>query len=481
MSEIKVNKISPKQTCTTVTLGDSGDDFVVATGANLKTAAVKDTAGNVIVSRCGSNITIGSSGAAIALACGATQTGFGRTGTVDWDTTKITADPNPAVSGVGYFADTSSAAFTVTLPAAPSAGDIVALSDYTGTWGTNNITVGRNSSNINGAASDLILNGNNTTATLIYVDGTEGWRVIDTGSLSEVNVALYVAATGGTITTFGDYKIHTFTGPGTFTVCSVGNPLGSTTVDYIVVAGGGGGGYDSAGGGGAGGFRESHSTPVSGCYTASPLATPTGIPVSVTTYPVTVGGGGSAGTGPGGSRSQNGSNSVFSTITSAGGGAGASDAGTPNALAISGGSGGGGGRNTPGASGNTPPTSPPQGQNGGCTGAPGDNKNGGGGGATQAGFGSNPSVGGAGATTSISGSSTSYAGGGGGSRPAADGSPDPTQMLGGLGGGGNGGAGTSATAGSANTGGGGGGGPGNSPTCGAAGGSGIVIIRYKYQ
>ena len=127
MSEIKVNKISPKQTCTTVTLGDSGDDFVVATGANLKTAAVKDTAGNVIVSRCGSNITIGSSGAAIALACGATQTGFGRTGTVDWDTTKITADPNPAVSGVGYFADTSSAAFTVTLPAAPSAGDIVAL------------------------------------------------------------------------------------------------------------------------------------------------------------------------------------------------------------------------------------------------------------------------------------------------------------------------------------------------------------------
>jgi hypothetical protein len=48
---------------------------------------------------------------------------------------------------------------------------------------------------------------------------TEGWRVIDTGSLSEVNVALFVAATGGTITTCGDYKIHTFTGPGTFTVC----------------------------------------------------------------------------------------------------------------------------------------------------------------------------------------------------------------------------------------------------------------------
>jgi hypothetical protein len=478
MSEIKVNKISPKQTCTTVTLGDSGDDFVVATGANLKTAAVKDTAGNVIVSRCGSNITIGSSGAAIALACGATQTGFGRTGTVDWDTTKITADPNPAVSGVGYFADTSSAAFTVTLPAAPSAGDIVAVQDYAGTWETNNLTLGRNGSNIGGVAADVTLSTSNQSITLVYVDATRGWQTVN-DSTQNVDGAQFIVATGGTITCCGDYKIHTFTGPGSFCVSCAGNACGSNTVDYLVVAGGGGGGFDSGGGGGAGGFRESHSAPVSGCYTASPLATCTGITLTTTTYPITVGGGGSAGTSPGGSRSQNGSNSVFSTITSAGGGAGASDQGTPNALAISGGSGGGGGRNTPGASGNTPPTSPPQGQNGGCTGAPGDNKNGGGGGATQAGFGSNPSVGGAGAGTNINpatgetcGAVQYYAGGGGGSRPAADGSPDPTQMLGGLGGGGNGGAGTSATAGSANTG---------SPACGAAGGSGIVIIRYKYQ
>jgi hypothetical protein len=85
------------------------------------------------------------------------------------------------------------------------------------------------------------------------------------------------AATGGTITCCGDYKIHTFTGPGTFCVSCAGNPCGSNTVDYLVVAGGGGGGDDSGGGGGAGGFRESHSAPVSGCYTASPLATCTGI------------------------------------------------------------------------------------------------------------------------------------------------------------------------------------------------------------
>ena len=51
----------------------------------------------------------------------------------------------------------------------------------------------------------------------------------------------FIAATGGTITTCGDYKIHTFTGPGTFT-CSVQVILQDQSVDYLVVAGGGGGG-----------------------------------------------------------------------------------------------------------------------------------------------------------------------------------------------------------------------------------------------
>jgi hypothetical protein len=234
MSEIKVNKISPKQTCTQVTLGDSGDTFTIPAG--------------------------------VTLTNNGTATGFGPTGAVSWNTTKITADPNPAVSGVGYFADTTSAAFTVTLPAAPSAGDIVALSDYTGTWGTNNITVGRNSSNINGAAADLVLNANNTTATLIYVDATEGWRVIDTGSLSEVNVPPeFVVATGGTITTCGDFKIHSFTGPGTFTVTCAGNSAGSNKADVLIVAGGGGGGTDLAGGGGGGRWFREGKAPMN-CY-----------------------------------------------------------------------------------------------------------------------------------------------------------------------------------------------------------------------
>ena len=447
MSEVKVNKISPRTNCGTVTLGDSGDTFSIPAG-----------------------VTLTNSG---------TATGFGPTGAVSWNTTKITADPNPAVSGVGYFADTTSAAFTVTLPAAPSAGDIVALSDYTGTWETNNLTVGRNGSNINGAASDLILNADNTTATLIYVDGTEGWRVIDTGSLSEVNVQLYVAATGGTITTCGDYKTHIFTGPGTFTVTCAGNSQGSNSVDYLVVAGGGGGGSatvnnGSTGGGGAGGLRTS-----------------TAFPVTATTFPITIGGGGAGGPiTQFASFGANGVDSVFSTITSAGGGGGGGSWSAPT-CGKSGGSGGGGANLAPGGSGNTPPTSPPQGNPGGDAATPNSTVGGGGGGATAAGTTGTPTQAGNGGTgtdvTPIFGpglpNSGVYAGGGGGGvyGPAGQ----PLVGAGGPGGGGAGGPVPARTGnpGTINTGGGAGGGspsPSNDAS-GGAGGSGIVIIRYKYQ
>jgi len=461
MSEIKVNKISPKQTCTQLTLGDSGDTIIIPAGA-----------------------TITNNG---------TATGFGRTGTVNWDTTKKTSGFN-AVNGVGYFCDTTGGAFTVTLPAAPSAGDIVAFSDYTGTWETNNITVGRNSSNINAAAADLILNANNTTATLIYVDATEGWRVIDTGSLSEVNVPLYVAATGGTITTCGDFKIHTFTGPSTFTVTSAGNSLGSTTVDYLVVAGGGGGaGRDVSGGGGSGGFRVSNSYGIP-APTMSPLSNPTGISVSVQGYPISVGGGGAGGICAC-SQGSDGSNSVFSTITSTGGGAGGySNPGPANP----GGSGGGSYRGTiTNGLGNTPPTSPPQGNNGGIAGASIINCNGGGGGggAGAVGFsGQTVGPGGGGIGSFVSPSFAVacagtpgpapgvryFAGGGGGTqhRNQSPASPGP----GGAGGGGAGAipSGGNGNAGTTNTGGGGGASRG-APANGGAGGSGIVVIRYKFQ
>src|SRR6056300_747586 len=98
---------------------------------------------NQISSQCGSTLTIGQSGDTVTLACGATQSGFGRTGTVDWDTTAKTS-AFTTVSGNGYFVNTTSAAITVTLPASPSGGDIVSVKDYAQTFATNNCTIARN-------------------------------------------------------------------------------------------------------------------------------------------------------------------------------------------------------------------------------------------------------------------------------------------------------------------------------------------------
>jgi hypothetical protein len=447
----------------------------------LRTDTIQNSNTSTIITQTNSTtITIGTTGQTVALASGATSSGFGATynGAVNWDTTAKTTGFT-AVSGVGYFCNTTSSAFTVTLPASPSAGAIVAISDYANTFATNNLTVARNGSNIAGTASNSVLSTSGVSVTFVYVDSTQGWIVTDSGNRSDLPQPTFIVATGGTITTSGDYKIHTFTGPGTFTVSSVGNPVGGPNIaDYMVVAGGGGGGGgNGGGGGGAGGFREGKSSPAPS-YTASPLVAPAGITVTATAYPITVGSGGTFGApsstgGPG-------NNSVFSTITSAGGGGGGlSDAPAINGLSGGSGSGGGSLSSTPGSggAGNTPPVSPSQGNPGGYglgQNAVGRN-GGGGGGATVAGSPA-PSIpvagaGGNGATTSISGSPTAYAGGGGGGALCGVGG------AGGTGGGGSfGGSGT----GVANSGGGGAGNPTGNPSPGS-GGSGIVVIRYKYQ
>ena len=442
---------------------------------------------NQISSQCGSTLTVGQSGDTVTLAAGATQTGFGRTGTVDWDTTAKTAS-FIAVSGNGYFVNTTSGAITVTLPAG-SAGDIVGISDYASTFQTNNVTITPNGTDkINGINSNAILSTQGIAVSLVYVDSTRGWKSV-TGSDNDTSGVSFITATGGTITCCGNYKTHTFTGPGTFCVSSISNLDANNEVSYLVVAGGAGGGSSqygcagcgaTGGGGGAGGFRESKSGV--DCYSASPLEGSTNISVTATSFPITVGGGGAG--GPNGSDGTPGVNSTFSTITSAGGGGGGRDG--PNRVGAAGGSGGGGGgerTGTCGGAGNTPPVSPAQGQPGGNGGglAPSYGA-GGGGGATVAGSQGNPTFptgnGGAGATTSISTSPTSYAGGGGGGNYANTGAPS-----GGTGGGGVGanGPNVEATTGTDNTGGGGGGAAGGTYPEGKAGGSGIVIIRYKFQ
>src|SRR6056300_1096407 len=174
-----------------------------------------------------------------------------------------------AVAGEGYFVDTTSTAITVTLPASPSAGDVVVLKDYARTWGTNAVTIA--STTFDGVSNNPSFSTEGQTVTLVYMDGTKGWSLINEDTTTGLG-AVFITATGGTVTTSGDYKVHTFTGDGCFVVSCGGNVGGSNSVDYLVVAGGGSGGTGNGGGGGggAGGFRESHLTPVSGCYSASP-------------------------------------------------------------------------------------------------------------------------------------------------------------------------------------------------------------------
>ena len=442
---------------------------------------------NAIEPQCGTTLTVGASGDTITFPTGTTivnngsQTGFGRTGTVDWQTGSIKTGTFTAVNGEGYFVDTSSGVSTANLPAG-SAGAIVSFADYTRTFQTNNLTITPNGSEkIGGIASNFVALTEGQSITLVYVDATEGWINTAESTGQAGLVAAFIVATSPCVATVGDYKIHTFTGPGTFCVSCAGNPLGSGSVDYMVVAGGGGGGGEnssnaSGGGAGAGGYRES-SGAASGCYTASPLgAGVSALPVSVQGYSIAIGGGGTGGVGSS-SYGTNGAISTFSSITSAGGGFGGSRAPGPS-VGNPGGSGGGGGLNATGGTGNTPPVSPPQGQTGGG-GTPATSAAGGGGAGAVGGCAPSSSVagpGGAGATTSINATPTARAGGGGGGG----------QSTGGTGGTGGGGAGANGnangTAGADNTGGGGGGAYDTSGgSTGGAGGSGIVIIRYKFQ
>jgi len=285
------------------------------------------------------------------------------------------------------------------------------------------------------------------------------------------NEGNFLSATGGTVTTDGDYKVHTFNSSDTFEVTQAAT-LGSE-VEYLVIAGGGSGGGEIAGGGGAGGYR-----------TAANFA------VSVGSYPITVGAGGaerSAYANPDAGNS--GSDSIFSTITSTGGGGG----GGPAGGFTSGRVGGSGGGEWVGASAGGAAGTAGQGNAGGAGKGSTYGIGGGGGGASS--VGSNGGTtngssgnGGSGTASSITGASITRAGGGGAGTWTSSG-----EYQGGAGGSGGGGQGWgnqmpgyisnaagTGDAGTVNTGSGGGGG-GNNGSNGGAGGSGVVIIRYKFQ
>ena len=423
-----------------------------------------------------SSITI--NGAATALG------GSVSAGSIAWQS--VITSNTTMVAGRGYFVNTTSGAISMTLPSGGTAGDTIAIKDYAGTFATNNLTILRNSHKIQGNTNDSKITTARASIILVYIDATRGWLFTNESNVADLQLTRFTEATGGTVATSGDFKIHSFTGDGNFVVAQTGIAAGGqggpANVDYLVLAGGGGGGsgIGGAGGGGAGGQRTTFPSP--SCNAGA-------FPITAQTYPITIGAGGTWPT-PG-------TNSIFSTIISAGGGSGGGPCGPAGQNGGSGGGGAGTNHRTAGT-GNTPPVSPPQGNNGGTatysqpnTGCTATQTGGGGGGSGAVGAsapGPSPGpktagAGGNGVANSITGSSVTRGGGGGGGAANAPGGANSGNAAGGgSGGGGNGtDSGENGTAGSANLGGGGGGNGYPNPAGSKAGGSGIVIIRYKFQ
>jgi hypothetical protein len=396
----------------------------------IKVDTVQDIDGNNIISENANTITIGASGDTISIPAGATlvnsgtATGFGLT-TQSVQTTGFTA-----VKGNLYPCNTTSAAFTVTLPASASVGDQIGIVDYAGTSDTNFITINPNGNKIESSTANFTLTNKRSGVILTFIDSTQGW--LATSGINEGEDALSLST--------------------------------AVSIDFLVVAGGGGGGRTSGGGGGAGGFRTSTQSVTGG-----------------TLITVSVGSGG-AGSVTSSTAGSNGSSSSISgtgitTISSAGGGGG----GSTTSAGANGGSGGGASQGSgTGGTGNTPSTSPSQGNNGGIWVSPSSYAGAGGGGAGAVGTSVSAANddggnGGNGSASSITGTSVTYAGGGGGGTFGNIGAPGGT---GGTGGGGIGltiGFANPFTFGQPNTGGGGGGGS-HTGVIGFQGGSGIVII-----
>ena len=179
----------------------------------------------------------------------------GTSGIVAWQSVQTTGFT--AVAGRGYPCNTTSSAFTVTLPASATAGDTIVLVDYAGTFATNNITLSANGNKIEGGTSNKKLTTNREAVTITYVDATQGWVSTSasnygTQSLDSIpySVDFLVVAGGGgggsrfkntsggsgvvilrmlttdytgtttgspTVTTDGSYKVVKFTGDGTYT------------------------------------------------------------------------------------------------------------------------------------------------------------------------------------------------------------------------------------------------------------------------
>ena len=318
-SAISVDTLKPK-TATTLTLGESGDTIALGSGATatgftpngvidwqttVKTASFTAAAGE--------GYFINTSSSAITVTLPSSPSAGNPISIVDYSgnagTNNITINPN----GNKFFSGTSNrilnqdrAAIAIVyvdstqgwvvdasylegtgitgLPGAPTIGTATATSTTTATVaftapannGDSAITSYTATSSPDGVTGTLSQAGSGTitvsglTQNTSYTFTVTATNALGTGPASAASNSIttpnitFVAATGGTITTSGDFKIHTFTSSGTFTVTDAGGATGSNTVDYLVIAGGGGSGGSGTGGAGAGGYRESFPNPATG-------------------------------------------------------------------------------------------------------------------------------------------------------------------------------------------------------------------------
>ena len=116
----------------------------------------------------------GTSGQVLSLSDGSGNLSFTTvTGGAAWQA--VVTSSLTVVAKAGYFINTSGGVITATLPASPALGDFISFVDYAGTFDTNNLTIARNSKNIQGVAEDLTVSVERAGLTLVFTDNTQGW------------------------------------------------------------------------------------------------------------------------------------------------------------------------------------------------------------------------------------------------------------------------------------------------------------------
>jgi hypothetical protein len=352
MSEVKVNKVSPRSG-TGLQLGDSGDTITIPAGATLANSG--------------------------------TATGFAA---IDWQSTIVTGATHTASANQGIWINTTSNACTLTLPGSPSVGDQLIFSDFARTWDTNAVTLSLNGSKFQGSTSpDPVYDTEGEAVHIVYSGSTKGWLPINDGGTAfetpqTYSASFLVIAGGGGGNQGGGggggYResTQTVTVGNAITVTvgdggtagagdssgAAGNgsnsSISGTGLTTVTSAGGGAGGFnagsDGGSGGGGGGTGESNPNPNAGGSGNTPSVSPAqgkdgGIGNGVPSQRTGAGGGGAGAVGgnggtSGGTTGGNGGAGSASSITGSsvtragGGGGGNQNSGTSG----SGGAGGGG-------------------------------------------------------------------------------------------------------------------------------------------